>query len=273
MNQPVTLDLQSVQGTMLLPLWGRARYSAKYSEILEDKAAAEIVNNLPFDFSKIEKSFGEFSGICYLIRARKLEDTVRHFIKDHPRATIVNIGAGLDTGFSRVDNGSIHWYNLDLPDSIAFRKTLLPDTERNTSIAKSFFDTSWFDDIVFQPEDGILFLSGGVFYYFEEEQIKQIVTAIAQRFPGAAVCFDAESKSAVEKSNQMVKKTGNKGAPMIFYVNNAEQIQSWSSLVEKVTIEPYFYGVPQNKFGFLLRMQMAIMDRFGMMKFVHIKFR
>jgi hypothetical protein len=46
------------------------------------------------------------------------------FIEKHPEATIVNIGCGLDTTFSRIDNGKIQFYELDLPDVIALRKNL-----------------------------------------------------------------------------------------------------------------------------------------------------
>lgn len=271
MSNSASPDSQSVQGTMLIPLWGRAKYSTKYPDILEDKDAMEIIRNHSFDFSGIEKTFGDFSGLCYIVRARKMEDAIRRFIAEHPKATIVNIGSGLDTGFSRVDNGSINWYNLDLPDSIAFRKTLLPDSKRNRSVPKSFFDTTWFDDIIFNKDNGIMFVSGGVFYYFKEEQLKVVFSAMAHRFPGGELYFDAESKTGVEKSNEMVQKTGNKGAQMYFYVNNSKEIQSWSSDIQKVEIDPYFKGL-HYKDSLKMRTQMAIMDKTGLMKFVHVKF-
>ncbi len=271
MNSSKSLDLQSVQGTMLIPLWGRAKYSKPYSHILEDKAAIEIINKQTFDFSGIEKTFGDFSGLCYITRARKMEDAVLKFITKHPKATIVNIGSGLDTGFSRVDNGQIKWYNLDLPDAIAYRKTLLPDSERNISIAKSLLDESWFDDIYYDKSNGIMFISGGVFYYFREEQLKPIFTAMASRFPNGELYFDAESKGAVEKSNEMVRKTGNKGAQMYFYVNSPKVIKDWTPAIREVTIEPYFKGLPY-KDSFKLQMQRTLMDKLGLMKFVHIKF-
>jgi O-methyltransferase involved in polyketide biosynthesis len=38
-----------------------------------------------------------------------------------PKGTVINLGAGLDDTFSRVDNGRVSWYNLDLPDASACR--------------------------------------------------------------------------------------------------------------------------------------------------------
>ncbi len=116
----LSLNIQSVQATMLLPLWGRAKYSMENQNILDNREAEQIIKTCGYDFTEIAKIFGGFGGICYIVRARKFDDSIRKSIKNHPRATAVNIGAGLDTTFSRVDNGLIRWYNLDLPDSITF---------------------------------------------------------------------------------------------------------------------------------------------------------
>ena len=274
MKNKVTLDMQSVQGTMLLPLWGRAVYSPEFPEILNDETAIEIFNNLDFDFSSIGKQFDQFSGLCYLVRARRAEDMVLEFIKKHPKATIVNIGAGLDTSFSRVDNGKIHWYNLDLPDAIEFRQSLIPDSERNISIPKSLFDYSWMDDLVFNSEDGILFFSGGVFYYFKNEEVQPVFAEMAKRFPGGEVYFDAESKRAIAFSNRMVEKTGNHGSKMYFYVNSGKKIEEWSPDILSVECEKYFSGIPRSKkWDFSSKIRSGMLDSLKMMKFVHVKFR
>src|SRR3954468_14975500 len=91
----MSLDLQSVQGTMLIPLWGRATASEKNPEILYDKEAIEVISGCDIDFTEIARTFGEYGGVTYIVRARKVDDTIRAFIEKHPRATIVNIGAGL----------------------------------------------------------------------------------------------------------------------------------------------------------------------------------
>ncbi|MCM3729623.1 class I SAM-dependent methyltransferase [Neobacillus cucumis] len=269
----MTINLQSVQATMLIPLWGRATASEKNPDILYDKEAIEIIAGCEFDFTEIAKTFGEYGGISYIVRARKIDDTIRAFIKKHPRATIVNIGAGLDTTFSRVDNGMINWYNLDLPDAIAFRQTLIADTPRNTCIAKSFFDVSWFDDVIFNKEDAILFISAGVFYYFQANQLKAMFQQMASRFPGGELFFDAESKFAVNISNRTVEKTGNKGAKMYFYVNNPRILESWSPNIKIVSSEPYFKGIPVSKqWEGGTRLMVRLVDLIKMLKFVHLRF-
>ncbi|MDR2081283.1 MAG: class I SAM-dependent methyltransferase [Campylobacteraceae bacterium] len=167
-------NLQGIQKTLMLPLWGRAVFGRLYPEILDDKEAVNIISSLDYDFSQIEKAFGEYGGLCYIVRAKKIDDTIKRFIAKRPNAAIVNIGAGFDTAFSRVDNGAIHWYDIDLDEVIALRKKIIPEKIRNRYIAKSVFDYSWFKEIDF--EKGILFVGGGVFYFFTEDKIKELLS-------------------------------------------------------------------------------------------------
>jgi O-methyltransferase involved in polyketide biosynthesis len=61
------------------------------------------------------------------IRAYNFDALLRKITKQHPNATIVNIGAGLNTTLRRIDNGKIFRYDLDVPDSIVLRQQLIPD--------------------------------------------------------------------------------------------------------------------------------------------------
>jgi len=259
---------------MLIPLWGRAKYSEINPKILNDSEARNIIRNCDFDFSGVEKSFGEFSGLCYIVRARKIDDAIRGYISRHPKATIVNIGAGLDTTFTRVDNGQINWYNLDLPDAIQYRKALIPDSSGNQCIAKSVLDTSWFDDIAFNPEDGIMLVSGGVFYYLHEEDLKLLFRKMAERFPGGELYFDAESKIAVKGSNHAVQKSGNTNAMMYFYVNNAKALEQWSQRLQLLSEDSMFKGIlPSKKWKFATRMICRLTNIIKSMKFIHLRFK
>ena len=87
-------------------------------------------------------------------RTKQFDDKIKAYIADHPRASVINLGAGLDTTFYRVDNGTIHWYDHDLPAVIDIKRQLLPEPDRVTYIAKSLFDPSWFEDVTY-IEDGV----------------------------------------------------------------------------------------------------------------------
>ncbi|MDR0706445.1 MAG: class I SAM-dependent methyltransferase [Treponema sp.] len=273
MDSKKILDLQGIQQTLMLPLWGRSVFSGLYPEILDDKEAVNIVKSLNYDFSEVEKAFGEYGGLLYIIRGRKIDDTIKHFILKHPNATVVNIGAGLDTTFSRVDNGSIYWYDLDIEDVITLRKSLIPEGPRNICIAKSVFDYSWIKDIRFNAKDGVLFIACGVFYYFKEHKVQELFVTLAENFPDGELYFDGQTKTALKVSNGMVRKSGNKDAIMYFYIKNPGIFTLWSPLLSLKSHDTILKNIKRDKrWKKSTRVNMFFCDLFRMSNFYHIKF-
>jgi len=211
---------------------------------------------------------------AYLVRARNFDRAIGRYIERYPEATAVNIGAGLDTTFSRADNGKMRWYDLDLPDGIAFRQQFIPETPRNTCIAKSVFDCGWFNEVEFRPERGVFFIAGGIFQYFHESEISGLFDAMAHRFPGGEIIFDAASKLGVKMANRMVEKTGNKGAPMYFGLGNpVRQISKWSDRIADIEWYSFWHDVPRNpKWRKRTIWEMNGCDLFGMGKYVQVRF-
>lgn len=274
MAHRLTIEPQSVQETMLLPVWGMGKYSHLYPELLDDPRAGEIMGKIDYDFSKVENGCDENSGIGWLVRARNFDDAIKEYIKKYPEATIINLGAGLDTTFSRVGNGRIARYDLDLPDATTFRKKLIPETERSRCIAKSAFDVSWFDDLDYEEEKGIYFITGGFFYYFDESEIRRLVSSMAESFPDGGLIFDAISKMGIWFTNRMVKKTGNIGAEAYFSLGNpVKRISKWSNNIEVSEWHPYWHGVKRDpRWGKKTIFKMNFCDWFKIAKFVQLRF-
>ena len=80
-----------------------------------DPKAVEIVDSIDWDFQRIAQP-RRMAG-CVL-RGALFDVWVREFRQRHPDGTVVEIGAGLNTRFERLDNGRVHWFDLDLPDMI-----------------------------------------------------------------------------------------------------------------------------------------------------------
>jgi O-methyltransferase involved in polyketide biosynthesis len=268
----VTLQAQTVQETMLIPLWGRATYSHLYPELLVDPRAEEIIERLDYDFDTFAKALGEYGGIGYLVRARRFDESITAYIADHPQASVVNLGSGLDTTFSRVDNGQMCWYDLDLPDAIAFRRQFIPETARSTCLERSAFDHDWFDEVAFDPSRGIFVIAGGLFMYFDEAQVRDLFVAMAARFPGGEILFDGLSKLGRRFINRRLKRTG---APTMHFVldDPSRQLEAWSPKLSVLDTYPFWYGVrrdPRWSKGTVMMMNMCDWLKTG--KFVHARF-
>jgi O-methyltransferase involved in polyketide biosynthesis len=199
----VKVKLSGISRSMLNCLWRRAQLSKKYSSLFYDEKAIELVEKIDYnDLAANEPSEGlelsffsisqhldlpEFGLIT--LRARQFDEMAKAYMKERPRASVVNLGAGLDTTFYRVDNGLIHWYDLDLPEVIDVRRQLLPEPDRVTYIAKSIFDPSWCTDVR-HTEEGVFILVGGVLQWFDEPQVKQFFSMLADNFDGGEIVFD-----------------------------------------------------------------------------------
>jgi len=188
------VDFSGISRTSLAPLYVRAKISREHGSLFTDAKAVEIVERIDSDFFSLVKLGTTYFDFIIVARAMQFDNVVKAFIKEHPYASVVNLGAGFDTGFYRVDNGTIHWYDLDLPGVIEVRKQLLPETNRAKCIAKSFFDPSWCQDI--NNENGVFMIAGGLLRYFNETQVRQFFSLLADRLSGSEIVFEAESKSS-----------------------------------------------------------------------------
>jgi O-methyltransferase involved in polyketide biosynthesis len=188
------VNFSGISRTSLAPLCVRAKISKEYSSLFNDGKAIELFEQMDSDLFSFVKLNTTYFDFIIVARAMQLDNVVKAFITEHPHASVVNLGAGLETGFYRIDNSTIHWYDLDLPEVIEIRKQLLPETDRSTCIAKSVFDPSWCQDI--NTKGGVFMIAGGLLRYFRETQVRQLFSLIADRLPGSEIAFEAESKSS-----------------------------------------------------------------------------
>jgi O-methyltransferase involved in polyketide biosynthesis len=239
--------LEGVNRTLLLPLWARAREGQQSNPIIVDIQAKQIVDGLSTlpgykdCFDEMDIIFDRYYRLSQLIRAKCLDDEIKAFLVTHPSGTIVNIGAGLDTTFARVDNGLLNWYDLDLPDVIELRHKYIPETERSSCIAKSVLDVSWLDDI-YVGQDGVMFVACGVLFFLEEQQIKQLIIKFADQFPGSEVAFDTMSKLFIMIGNRAVMKRSDMGnqAMMRWGIKSARKMLPWDKRIVIVDEYPMF---------------------------------
>ena len=167
------------------------------------------------------------------MRQSDLAFEVRNYLNTHPKAAVVNLGCGLDQTGRSCDNGQCRIYNLDLLDVMAVRETLLPAGERERNLAADLNDFSWFDAIDTPTEDGAVFFAAGVFYYFRTEQVCALCAAMAERFPGGRLVFDAAGPTAVKLMlKTWVKQAGIRDVGAYFSVQDiAKELTAWSDRI------------------------------------------
>jgi O-methyltransferase involved in polyketide biosynthesis len=109
-----------------------------------------------------------------------------------------------------VDNGSLTWYNLDLPETIEVRDQIFEPVERVSNIGISVLDPSWADRI--QARGKMLFIIEGLSMYLTAEENAEMLSIIRSHFDNAYVIMECLAKRWVHRENveQSIQKTGAK---------------------------------------------------------------
>ena len=119
----------TVQETLVIPMYGRKMCSQLYPKIYRDETALRLIDQVDYDFSALEEKaksiMHRFGFLEVAMRQSDLAWEVRDYLKTHPNAAVVNLGCGLDDTGRACDNGTCKIYNIDFPDVIAVRKTLV----------------------------------------------------------------------------------------------------------------------------------------------------
>jgi O-methyltransferase involved in polyketide biosynthesis len=270
MEETRNLELGSVQETLLLPLWGRAMETQKPEPKLIDNKAVSIINNIPYDFSKIAENINKLIRVTWIARSIYFDSKIKEFIAKNQNATIINIGCGLDTTFDRVDNGSIQWFDLDLPDVINLRKKYISETDRRHFIAKSVIDETWYDDI--NEPDKVMLLIAGVIYYFDGKTVKMLFDMFVEHFNQADIIFDYCSPKGMKISNKkVIENSGmNKAAYLKWSTNNIYELEKWNPKIKIITDIPMFKEY-KKQYPIIIRIGMNIPDMIKVMSLAHLK--
>ncbi|MEM0953881.1 MAG: class I SAM-dependent methyltransferase [Pseudomonadota bacterium] len=181
----IEVHLTGVPETMLWPLWNRAAEADRSAPLIDDPLARDLVQRIRYDF---RRKFGRPNRL-FAVRARVCDDCLQDYLNRCDKAaTVIALGEGLETQLYRFKQRSLQWFSVDVYEAIELRRKLLANDKRQTLLACSALDTTWMDRL---PDGAMPFISAaGLFMYFKARDVRHLLRAIADRFPGAELFFD-----------------------------------------------------------------------------------
>ncbi|HEX4455061.1 MAG TPA: class I SAM-dependent methyltransferase [Kofleriaceae bacterium] len=179
-------DVRGVAETLFIPLAYR-----------DDPQSRRFRDQIDYDWQKFD---GGLQRAGIVARTRILDELVGAFVHEHRGGLVVNMGAGLDTRFHRLDDGAVQWLDVDLPEVIALREQLdEPASPRHALVAGSILDDAWLDEVRRRSPQAIMFVAEGLLPYFDEADHRRIFAALAEGFPGEEIVFHTSSPTLMAK--------------------------------------------------------------------------
>jgi O-methyltransferase involved in polyketide biosynthesis len=218
----------SVSKTLMIPLAARASEMKRSNPVVRDEKVAEILEHI--HAGDVIVDGGEIAVHGILSRTKVIDDEIRKYLASNPTAVILNLGAGLDTRISRIDNSRLKCYDLDLPDVIDLRRVFFNENGRVRFIPKSVLDESWPSELKEVNSENIIIIAEGLLMYFSEEDVLRIFDLLTKHFKGAHMYFDVVHSYFVGKGISSAFLWGLDKAKDIEKLNpNIRLVHSWST--------------------------------------------
>ncbi len=218
------LKLGDVQTTALIPLAVKANETQRKNARIKDPMAVEIIRALNIDTAQYDK-FMSHEGV--VARTIMLDRQLKGIIQKNPDAVIVNVGAGFDDRFSRMDNGKILWFELDLPDAIAARKKAFPERDRVTMIAGNALEDDWCEPVqqsLKSRKAKPVFIAEGLFMYLTLEQIRTFLNVLKNNFPDGGILIAEQNSKMMQKNEKHHDTVKNTNAHFMSGTDSGQEI-------------------------------------------------
>lgn len=224
-----------VEDTLYIPLAARIFVSEKFPNFFYDEKALSLKEHMPL--GSITKNSSEYFYMASVCRQKTIDDKIKRFLNSNSVCNVVFLGAGLETAYHRLGCNNANFYQVDLPDVIEIRERLLGKRENETLIEGDMFELRWIEEI--DTTLPTLISVSGVYQYFDEPKIVEMIRRMKELFPYGELVFDATNKAGLKFANKYVKKTGNENAQMYFSVDNPQEFAKMTG-TELVEVDGFY---------------------------------
>lgn len=238
--------LREVSETLLVTLYMRSLETKRKNGIICDRKSVEIVDRINYDFSA---HYSEVSQAIIAIRTKVIDELVEKFIGICPNATVINLGAGLCTRFSRLDNGKVNWINIDLANVQPVWNSLIGESPRSQYLSHSILDFTWINKVKAAKPTQALFVAEGVLMFLTESEVKQLIDKIQANFPRSEMIFDSLGLFLAKNSNL---NSGSLGVEASYKwgIEDLREIEAWNEQVKLLHCY-YYLDRYKNRLGWL----------------------
>lgn len=213
--------LIGIPGTSLWGLKARAQEDQRPDGLFKDTLAQAWFQKLePYFGGALERWYNPVLQQAIALRTDILDRAVKEHIAQHPKAVIVELGAGFSTRFHRLQPACA-WYELDLPEVIELRLSMRePEAVNHWYLADSIFSSDWMQELRQHEPEQLLLIAEGLLMYFPLDRVENLFETLHQQLKGAWIAFDTMGSGNLKAAQDPGQEVD---APIYWGMPNLEQ--------------------------------------------------
>ncbi len=189
-SQGLWAVLHGSSATLLVPLAARARAVGRWPALgWQDPEAQRIAALAPQDLAPLVQDDALVRSI--VLRSQYIDQQVLQACAQGPVGTVVTLGAGLCTRYSRLHARMVQppqaWLHVDLPDVVRLRKACMSPHRVEDVYEASLTDLAWLHAAQLQPGCMHILVLEGVLPYLPAHVVLPWLRDVAEHFQSAGL--------------------------------------------------------------------------------------
>lgn len=183
----------------VVSLVGRAHARLRFPDLRFTDPEAEHV------LSRVEVGGRRFEDArlrAATVETMAIDEVVRGFVRRHPEGLVVALYPGLCTRFSRVDNGTLRWIDLDRPGVAEVKPRLYTTPDRHRVAAcRSLTCRCWMAPLRAAQGMPLMLVSQGTLRRCAAEELDRFLLCASEHVPaGSEIVLDHDASRPLVRS-------------------------------------------------------------------------
>ncbi|MEL6114701.1 class I SAM-dependent methyltransferase [Photobacterium sp. SP02] len=177
-----------IPAALLQPLWLRSRESLADGGLIYDPLAAAACRQCHLAPDCLAGNVDQHQ-LLHATLTLLVDQRVQHFLRRFPNGHVINVGAGLDTRFYRLDNGRCRWLELDCNENLLWRQKLFHASERYRMRPGSVTDLSWLSQLPTSFSSPVMLVCDQALLQISAQEVAKFVQRIGCHFNQLELCL------------------------------------------------------------------------------------
>ena len=183
----------------ILSLVGRAMARERFPDLgFVDAEAERLLASLDLE----GRTYDDREMRASVVRTMAMDGIVADFLARHPEALVVGVHGGLSTRFSRVDNGTARFIDLDAPPVASFKRHVFGERDRHVlATSCSLACIRWMDCASASADVPMMLVTEGTMRRAGSVAAEAFLTAASLRMPkGTELAADYDARAPLRAS-------------------------------------------------------------------------